>query len=514
VSRAAALAGQPVVIGGGLAGLMTALYLAPRPVVVLSALPLGTEASSVWAQGGVAASVGPGDDPGQHLADTLKAGDGLCDPVAARKILDAAPDAIAKLVAIGACFDRDAAGVLQLGLEAAHGRRRIVHAAGDSTGREIMRAVTAAVRACPNITVLDGVEARRLLTKDGRITGVLAVQGEMPFVLATGQAVMATGGIGGLFSRSTNPAGCFGQGLAMAAEAGAALADLEFVQFHPTVLDMPGTPAGLVSEAVRGEGAKLVDETGRRFMADVPGGELAPRDVVARAIWAELAAGHQTYLDARGIVPGGFASHFPGVAALCHAQGIDPDREPIPVRPAQHYHMGGIAVDIAGRSSVEGLWACGEVARTGLHGANRLASNSLLEAVVCARAVAESIAGTAAGSITNARAVASAHVALPAAPDPSAVRHIVTNAAGVLRDRQGLLAGLRALLPLALGNGPASGPALTGLMIVTAALERRESRGAHCRTDWPTHDASAKSRSFTLAEVWNLAGQMAAPCEA
>jgi L-aspartate oxidase len=508
VSRAATLAGQPVVIGGGLAGLMTALYLAPRPVVVLSALPLGTEASSVWAQGGVAASVGPGDDPGQHLVDTLNAGDGLCDPVAARKILDAAPEAIAKLVAIGACFDRDAAGALQLGLEAAHGRRRIVHAAGDSTGREIMRAVTAAVRACPNITVLDGVEARRLLTKDGRITGVLAAQGEKPFVLATGQAVMATGGIGGLFSRSTNPAGCFGQGLAMAAQAGAALADLEFVQFHPTVLDTPGTPAGLVSEAVRGEGGKLVDETGRRFMADVPGGELAARDVVARAIWAELAAGHQTYLDARGIVPGGFASHFPGVAALCDAQGIDPDREPIPVRPAQHYHMGGISVDIAGRSSVEGLWACGEVARTGLHGANRLASNSLLEAVVCARAVAESIAGTAA------RPGIAAHAALPVAPDPSAVRHILTNAAGVLRDRQGLLAGLRALLPLARGDGPASGPALTGLMIITAALERQESRGAHCRTDWPAHDATAKSRSFTLAEVLDLAGQMAALCEA
>jgi L-aspartate oxidase len=507
VSRAAQLAGQPVVIGGGLAGLMTALYLAPRPVVVLSAMPLGTEASSVWAQGGVAASVGPGDDSGQHLADTLKAGDGLCDPAAARKILDAAQSAIDKLVAIGARFDRDAAGALRLGLEAAHGRRRIVHAAGDSTGREIMRAVTAAVRACPSITVLDGVEARRLLTRDGRITGVLATQDSAPFVLATGQAVMATGGIGGLFSRSTNPAGCFGQGLAMAAHAGATLADLEFVQFHPTALDTPGTPAGLVSEAVRGEGARLVDETGRRFMAEVPGEELAPRDVVARAIWAELSVGHQTYLDARGIVPGGFASHFPAVAALCHAHGIDPDREPIPVRPAQHYHMGGISVDGAGRSSVEGLWACGEAARTGLHGANRLASNSLLEAVVCARAVAESIAGT------RADALATGRVALAPAPSPAAVRHIITQAAGVLRDRDGLLAGLRALLPLARGEGPAAGPALTGLMIVTAALERRESRGAHCRTDWPAHDASATSRSFTLAGVLDLAEHMAAPVE-
>ncbi|WP_158811412.1 L-aspartate oxidase [Beijerinckia sp. L45] len=493
---AASFAGRPVVIGGGLAGLMTALHLAPRHVTVLSPVALGTEASSVWAQGGVAASVGPDDDAGQHLVDTLAAGDGLCDAAAAQRILAGAADAIDTLVKIGTRFDRDAAGVLRLGLEAAHGRRRIVHASGDSTGREIMRAVVAAVRACPSITVLEGVDARRLLTADGAVTGVLAARNNEAITIATRQVVMATGGIGGLFLRSTNPAGCFGQGLAMAARAGAALADLEFVQFHPTALDTPGTPVALVSEAVRGEGAILVDETGRRFMADVPGAELAPRDVVARALWSELADGHQTFIDARGRVPGGFAAHFPTVTALCHAHGIDPDREPIPVRPAAHYHMGGIAVDAEGRSTIAGLWACGEVSRTGLHGANRLASNSLLEAVVCARTVSRSIEGAETAPVVAPRAVA-----LPVRQDPAGVRRIVSNAAGVLRDRQALRTGIEALLPLAIGNGAEADPALVGLLIAVTALQRRESRGAHFRTDWPHHATVALTRTLTLSDA-------------
>ena len=292
---ATSLANRPVIVGAGLAGLTVALALAPAPCVVLSPAPLGEGASSAWAQGGVAASVGPDDAAMLHVADTLAAGDGLCDPSAAKRILSEAPDAIARLVALGAVFDRDGAGALKLGLEAAHGRRRIVHAAGDATGREIMRAVVAAVRACPSITILEGVAARRLLVHEGRISGVLAAQGGRARVLATSRVILATGGIGGLFAQSTNPAGCFGMGLALAARAGAVLADLEFVQFHPTALDSPGTPIALVSEAVRGEGAMLVDETGRRFMADVPGRELAPRDVVARAIFAELSAGHHVY---------------------------------------------------------------------------------------------------------------------------------------------------------------------------------------------------------------------------
>ncbi len=499
------LANQPVVIGAGLAGLMTALHLAPCPVIVISPAPLGVEASSAWAQGGVAASVGPDDEAALHVADTLAAGDGLCDEAAARRILGEASSAIANLVAIGTRFDRDAAGALKLGLEAAHNRRRIVHAEGDATGREIMRAVVAAARACPSITILEGVAARRVLTDSAGVTGVLAARllpdgGEIPVLLPTSRAIIATGGIGGLFAQSTNPAGCFGMGLAMAARAGARLSDLEFVQFHPTALDVPGTPVALVSEAVRGEGAKLVDQTGRRFMADVPGQELAPRDVVARAIWAEHQAGHQVYLETRGLIPAGFATRFPTIAKACHAHGIDPDREPIPVRTVEHYFMGGIAVDADGRSSVDGLWACGEAARTGLHGANRLASNSLLEAMVCARSVAASVAAT------PARSVRPALSPLPLAPDPKPLRTIVSGALGVLRDRPGIIAGIEALVPIARGDGAQSDAALVALMIAVAALERRESRGGHYRTDWPKPDAAqASSRSRTLSQAMWIA---------
>ena len=496
------LRGRPVVVGAGLAGLMTALHMAPAPVVVLSAAPLGSESSSAWAQGGVAASVGPDDEAGLHVADTLAAGDGLCDRATAARILAEAPAAIADLVARGARFDRDAAGALKLGLEAAHSRRRIVHAEGDATGREIMRAIVAAVRACPSILVLEGVEARRLLTDpQGRVTGVLAARGGEPLLIETGRVVLATGGIGGLFAQSTNPSGCFGLGLALAARAGATLADLEFVQFHPTALDVPGTPVALISEAVRGEGAWLVDETNRRFMADVPGRELAPRDVVARAIWAEHRAGHQVYLETRGLVPEGFATRFPTIATACHAHGIDPDREPIPVRTVEHYHMGGVLVDADGRSTVPGLWACGEVARTGLHGANRLASNSLLEAMVCARTVAANVAAAPCGWTLS-----TSMAALPAQPDPAPLRATVSAAAGVLRDRAGLLAGIGTLLPLARGDGPQADPALVALMIAVSALDRRESRGGHFRTDWPEADPwQAKSWSLTMVDALRMA---------
>ena len=499
-------ANMPVVVGAGLAGLMTALHLAPCPVTVLSPAPLGQEAASAWAQGGVAASVGSDDAAALHVADTLSAGDGLCDAAAAGRILGEASNTIAHLVAMGARFDRDHAGALKLGLEAAHNRRRIVHAEGDATGREIMRAVIAAVRACPSITVLDGVDARRLIVDDGHVTGVRAGRGGETLDLRTDRVVIATGGIGGLFAQSTNPAGCFGSGLALAARAGAVLSDLEFVQFHPTALDAPGTPVALISEAVRGEGALLVDETGRRFMLDVPGRELAPRDVVARAIWAEHLAGHQVYLDTRGLVPGGFASRFPTITAACHAHGIDPDREPIPVRTVEHYHMGGIAVDAEGRSSVPGLWACGEAARTGLHGANRLASNSLLEAMVCARGVAASVAAASTAPPPSLPRTVARLPDLPSKPDPAPLRSTVSEAVGVLRDRAGLLSGIETLLPIVRGAGPQSDPALVALMIAVAALDRRESRGGHYRTDWAESDPwQAKSRSLTLADALRMA---------
>jgi L-aspartate oxidase len=491
---------RPVIIGGGAAGLMTALQMAPEPVLLLSKAPLGAEASSLWAQGGLAAAMGEDDTPALHLADTLAAGAGLCDEAISTRIVHAAPAAVEHLAQLGVGFDRLPDGGWRLGLEAAHGRHRIVHATGDGTGREIMRALIAAVRCCPSITLLEGVEARSLIVEDNAIKGVLAVNAVGPLVIDTGRVVLATGGIGGLFLDSTNPSGCFGQGLALAAHAGARLADLEFIQFHPTAFDGPSRPMPLLTEAIRGDGAILIDDTGQRFMADQAGAELAPRDIVARAVWRRRAEGHRVFLDARKHPGADFARRYPVISAFCKMAGIDPANDPIPVRPAVHYHMGGIAVDIEGRSTVDGLWACGEVSRTGLHGANRLASNSLMEAIVCARWVAESVAGASRAPL-KARMV---HTP-PLASDPSSLRPILSQGLGVLRDRHAIERAVRSLYPLARRNGAASDPALVGLMIAVAAWRREESRGGHYRTDFPETLPSAVSSSLSLAETLDAA---------
>lgn len=481
------LSGTPVIIGGGIAGLVTALALAPQPVLLLSKAPIGCEASSVWAQGGLAASLGADDDPALHVADTLAAGDGLCDTDAVRHMLIAAPHAIETLIRHGTQFDRNPDGTFRLGLEAAHSRRRIVHAQGDGTGREVMRALVQAVRRTPSITLLEGLEARRLLIEDGAIAGILAQDGARATLFATGRVVLATGGIGGLFRDSTNPAGSFGQGLALAARAGAQLADLEFIQFHPTALDGPVRPMPLISEAVRGEGAILVDEQGERL-----GGELEPRDVVARSIWKRLSQGKRVFLDARTCLGPRFAAHFPVIAAFCRTAGLDPAQDLLPVRPAAHYHMGGVAVDRFGRSSVAGLWACGEVASTGLHGANRLASNSLTEAVTTGLRVAEDLSGIAGTRLRKPKMPE-----LPPAADPAAVRPILSRHLNVLRDETGLRAAIAALRPLA-----ESDPALIGLMIALSALRRAESRGAHHRTDFPRKAPIATRWTLTLDDVF------------
>lgn len=490
------LIGRPVIIGGGAAGLMTALALAPEPVVLLSKSPLGAEASSMWAQGGLAAAVGDDDDPSLHLKDTLAAGAGLCGEPAARRIIEAAPAAVERLAQLGVAFDRGADGRWRLGLEAAHSRKRIVHATGDGTGREIMRALIVAVRRCASVTLLEGVEARRLIVNDNAIQGVAAARGDEALILATTRVVIATGGIGGLFLDSTNPAGCFGQGLALAARAGAVLSDLEFVQFHPTAFDGPSRPLPLLTEAIRGDGAVLIDDTGARFMADEPGAELAPRDVVARAVWRRRAQGHRVFLDAREKPGKDFAARYPVISAFCGMAGIDPARDPIPVRPAVHYHMGGIAVDAMGRSTVEGLWACGEASRTGLHGANRLASNSLMEAIVCAQWVAESVAGA-----PQRAGKPCAVAAVPPASDPSAARPLLSHALGVMRERRTIAAAVSGLLPLAEQAGPMADPALVGLMLAVAAHAREECRGAHFRSDRPGTLPVAQPSSLTLPEA-------------
>ena len=492
---------HPVIIGAGLAGLMAALRLAPQPVTVLTRAPLGEQAASAWAQGGLAAAIGADDSPAQHLADTLAAGDGLCDPVVARRIVEAAPALVEQLAQLGARFDRDAQGHVALGLEAGHARRRIVHAQGDSSGREILRAVIEAVRRSTHIQVLEACTATRLILRDGAIAGVLAHGPGGPFVLRASRVVIATGGLGGLFQETTNPAGAIGQGLVLAARAGAALADLEFVQFHPTALDVGLDPMPLVSEAVRGEGAVLIDETGERFMAGQGRAELEPRDVVSRAVWRRLGEGHRVFLDARGALGPRFTARFPAIYAACRAAGIDPATQPIPIRPAAHYHMGGIAVDAAGRGSIAGLWACGEAASTGLHGANRLASNSLLEAAVTGQEVADDIAGTVAG-----RPAPLAPLVLPPRPDAGPVRAVLSRYAGVLRDAEGLDAAEAVLRPLADGRSGASDPALLGVMMVVAMRLRRESRGGHARTDFSERVAGfAQRRTLTWEQARNAA---------
>jgi L-aspartate oxidase len=356
-----------------------------------------------------------------------------------------------------------------------------------------------AVRRTPSITVWEGVSATKLVTRDGRIAGVLALhEGHgSPRVLRSSRVVIATGGLGGLYLHSTNPAGAIGQGLMLAAKAGAALADLEFVQFHPTALDAGLDPMPLVSEAVRGEGAILVDEAGFRFMEGQGRAELEPRDIVSRAVWAHMQAGHKIFLDATRTLGSRFTARFPSIAALCRAAGIDPDTMPIPVRPAAHYHMGGIAVDSEGRSTLPGLWACGEAASTGLHGANRLASNSLLEAAVTGTIVARSVAGTPAG-----HAAPLAEVETPQPHAMAQVRKILSDHAGVLRDAQGLTQAIEDLSVLAQDSEPAA----LGLMMAVAMRRRTESRGGHARTDYPEKDRFSTRSAITLEQARKVRG--------
>ena len=494
----------PVIVGAGLAGISAALALAPRPCVVLAASPLGAGTSTGWAQGGIAAAVGADDAASLHLADTIAAADGLADPDAARAILEAGPDAIARLASFGVRFDRDASGGLRLGLEAAHGRRRIVHADGDGTGREVLRALVDAVRRTRSITVLEGLSARRLLLDgNGGIAGLVAVREQTgeTVTLRTRAVVLATGGMGALWPHTTNPTGARGHGVALAARAGAALAELEFVQFHPTAIDVGRDPMPLASEAIRGEGAHLVDGTDTRFMLDCEAArgraELAPRDVVARAVAARIEAGHRVFLDTPGAIGSGFAARFPAVHALCREAGIDPAVTPIPVRPALHYAMGGVAVDADGRSTVDGLFAIGEAAATGLHGANRLASNSLLEAAVTGERVGRLLREATAAPAGRARALGLP----PQGGEVAAIRRAMGSGFGVLRDEAGMRDAAASLEALRADPSVDALALDTARLVAASALARAESRGAHARTDHTSRDAVARRRTMTLAQA-------------
>lgn len=497
-----------VIVGAGLAALYAALTLAPRPVLVISPDPLGQGASSAWAQGGVAAAMDPADSAALHAADTLRAGAGIVDPEIAMLVTTEAREHILHLTTLGTSFDRDGTGGYVLSREAAHSLARVVRVKGDQAGAEIMRALVAAVQAQPSVQVAEGWVATGLRLQGGRVAGIdLALASGSISVTVTAPAVLiAGGGSGGLYAVTTNPPRIRGEAVGMAARAGAVIADAEFVQFHPTAIASGADPAPLATEALRGEGALLVNADGARFMTALhPDAELAPRDIVARGVYAESRAGRRPALDCRAL-GGGITTAFPAVAAACARAGVDPAGQPIPIAVAAHYHMGGIATDREGRSSLPGLWACGEAASTGLHGANRLASNGLLEALVFARRAALSIGRDG----PPAAPVVLPSLAPAPLPDPALVarlRHAMTAGAGVLRDAQGLTDALHTIAAIEAAqpdNPQLANMTATATLICAAALARRESRGAHCRTDFLDALPSAHRSRMTLAEALAL----------
>jgi len=501
-----------VIVGAGLAGLYTALHLAPRPVTVIAAAPLGEGASSVWAQGGIAAAVDPGDTAASHAADTIRAGAGLVDPSIANLVATEAAQQIYTLLGYGVPFDRKFDDKLVCSREAAHSANRVVRVKGDGAGRAIMQAVIKQVRNTPSINLLEDYTAIDLISSQRRIKGLLLERADDPaaqFLFEDIEAViLATGGIGGIYARSTNPPDARGAALAMAARAGAGIADAEFVQFHPTAIDVDADPSPLATEALRGEGALLINRDGKRFMQKYhPDGELGPRDVVARAVFQEIKAGRGAFLDCRTAIGKAFPDRFPSVTAQCQSHGIDPASEPIPVIPAEHYHMGGISTDANGRTNIAGLWAVGECASTGLHGANRLASNSLLETVVLGARAAACIAENVQPAQARLIRIKTSHL-----PDSGArkaalymIRMTLSEHAGVIRNEEGLRKALAILLQVeqaADGDLTISNAALSARFIVEAALRRKESRGAHFRKDYPDlNEAQCKRRTITLESL-------------
>lgn len=481
-----------LVVGSGVAGLHTAWRASVGSDVMLLTKRSLFDSATAYAQGGIAAALGAGDSPKLHSQDTLAAGAALCDEEAVRVLVEEGPARVRELQVAGADFDLTPNGALMLGREAAHSRRRIVHSHGDRTGAEVARTLVERVKESPRTKVLERARVLDLIVEEGRCAGVKAsVAGEAVEIRADA-TVLATGGCGQVYRYTTNPVVATGDGYAIAHRAGARLADMEFVQFHPTALDTPENPLALVSEAVRGEGAILLNGKRKRFMTERHRlAELAPRDVVAREIFAERQRTGQVFLDARELGER-FPERFPGIFALCTARGIDPRVDLIPVTPAAHYMMGGIMTDLAGHSRLPHLYACGEVSHTGVHGANRLASNSLLEGLVFAERIGRDLE-TVPESSAPRRA---SRWSVPRLPDRGAaqvaadsVRAMMWEKSGIDRNARGLRECLAMLSDIHDRLPPGATEELnlceTAILIATSALARKESRGGHHRSDFP-----------------------------
>jgi L-aspartate oxidase len=499
-----------LIIGSGIAGLRAAADLVAHGRVTVLTKADPSESNTGYAQGGIAAAVGPEDSPEEHFADTMAAGDGLCDEDAVRVLVDEGVGYVRELLDWGAQFDRDASGQPLLGREGAHRLRRVLHAR-DATGREIGRLLWTRVASHPRLRVLKHTRAIRLLVSDGRCAAVEYRSRDGVARCEAGAVLMATGGAGQVFRETTNPSIATGDGIALAWRAGARVADLEFVQFHPTALAVPGAPRFLLSEALRGEGAWLVNDAGERFMPRYErAGELASRDLVSRAMAREVVrTGAPVSLSLQHLDSDWVHARFPTISEACRSVGLDLARDPVPVGPAAHYVMGGVETDVWGRTTIPGLFAAGEVACTGVHGANRLASNSLLEGLVFgARAAAAMLKPPAAGGMAGVRVVDAGgglepdrSIAPSAAPvDEAPIRELMWESVGLLRDGGALSKAAATLdrwchaldsVDAALGDESMSrmaNLATVGSLIARAALRRTESRGAHFRADFPGKD--------------------------